>query len=448
MVCMAGYVPPQLHPLLGRDLDAITETELQQLVGAPETEWFDAKREPYGNSDGQKRELASDVTAFANRQGGLIVIGLEEDENGTVAALTPRPEADLASEELRMTQVISSLVAPVPAFTVSRVSCANSEAFLLVSVPPSLRRPHCVAVNPETVRYPLREGTHKRYLTESEIADMYRSRFADARAHVDHAQQRHHAMVAALDRSDKMWLVMTLEPDWPGHFAVTRGNTDGLRNFGRMERVAFPTWFRSTTYTPSPAFRSLNLYDADHEVYASTGRLHLDGGGSLAYSWEWRPWNANDEGPKIARVADEDIVGCLVNGIWSLAHWAIDWAGTSGDATLLAELYAPEQHPMTLWQYRTMFADRLHGARILDTDTGLAEMTVSLDALRTSAIDLLAVARQVSAELESAFGVLGPPQISRNGGVRWRYFYRDKHDWLKQWAEAWGVEVLDDENTD
>ncbi len=75
-------------------------------------------------------------------------------------------------------------------------------------------------------------------------------------------------------------------------------------------------------------------------------------------------------------------------------------------------------------------------------------MTLSLSAVRTSAIDLLLVARHVTAELESAFGVLGPPQINREGAVRWRYFYRSRHDWLREWAAEWDVEVLDDENLD
>lgn len=86
--------------------------------------------------------------------------------------------------------------------------------------------------------------------------------------------------------------------------------------------------------------------------------LHLDGGGSLAFGWEWRARSAHDEGPKSAMIADEDIVGCLVNGIASLARWATEWAGTAGDATLLAGLYAPDEYPMTLWPYRAMIRDR------------------------------------------------------------------------------------------
>jgi hypothetical protein len=445
---MASFVPPQLHSLLGRVLEVITETELERLIGAAETEWFDAKRERYGNGDSQRRDLAADVAAFANRQGGLLVIGLDEGVDGLVGALTPMSEAELLGEELRISQIISGNVTPVPSFTVHRAAAASGGGYLIVSVPPSVRRPHAVVVS-DSLRYPVREGAGKRYLSESEVADLYRSRFADARSQVNRAVERHETAVARLDRSKIAWLVMSLEPDWPGRFNVTRDNTDPLRSFGRTARVQFPTWFRTTMYTVVPSFRSLALYDGHDKVYSSTATLHLDGGGAMAFGWEWRPRNARDEGTrKVATIADEDIVGCLVNGIWSLADWALEWCGASGDATLLVQLYAPDEYPMTLWQYRSDFPDRLHGTRDLTDATGDVTTTVSMPTIHNSATDLLLTAKRIAADLEMAFGVLGPPQIDPSGAVRNRYFYRDKVDWLRQWAAAWAVEVAEDTGTD
>ena len=103
---------------------------------------------------------------------------------------------------------------------------------------------------------------------------------------------------------------------------------------------------------------------------------------------------------------------------------------------------------MTLWQYRGMLPDRLHGARDLTSGTGLVPTTVSLPAIHTSGTDLLLTAKRIAADLEMAFGVLGPPQINPAGAVRSQYFYRDKTDWLRQWAAAWGVEVAEDTGSD
>jgi predicted HTH transcriptional regulator len=166
---MVSYIPSQLHALLGRDLGSITEAKLERLVGAAEAEWLDAKRERYGNGDTQRRDLAADVAAFANRQGGLLVIGLDEGADGLISALAPIADTDLAGEELRISQIISGLVAPVPAFAVHRTSATSGGGYLVVSVPASVRRPHAVVVN-EALRYPVREGTGKRYLSESEVA--------------------------------------------------------------------------------------------------------------------------------------------------------------------------------------------------------------------------------------------------------------------------------------
>ncbi len=447
-VCMASFVPPQLHALLGRDLEAITETELARLVGAPETEWLDAKREKYGNGDTPRRDLAADVAAFANRQGGLLVIGLGEGSDGMIGGLTPIADADLVGEELRISQIVSGISSPVPVFTVHRTGAASGGAYLIVSVPPSVRRPHAVVVN-DALRYPVREGTGKRYLSESEVADQYRSRFADALNQVNQAHERHDAAVAQLDRRTKAWIVMSLEPDWPGRFTVTRDNTGGLRTFGHTAHRQFPTWFRDTTYTPVPSFRSLTLLDAHDKVYNSTAALHLDGGGTVAFGWEWRPLNGmEDDTNKVAMIADEDIVGCLVNGIWSLADWALMWCGASGDATLLVQMYAPGEYPMTLWQYRGMFPGRLPNARDLTTSTGLVSATVSLPAVHASGTDLLLTAKRITSDLEMAFGVLGPPQINSTGALRAKYFYRDRVDGLGKWATAWGVEMTEDAGTD
>jgi hypothetical protein len=235
------------------------------------------------------------------------------------------------------------------------------------------------------------------------------------------------------------WLVMSLEPDWPGRFTVTRDNTDGLRMFGRTAHLQFPTWFRSSTYTPVPSFRSLTLFDANDRVYSSTATLHLDGGCAMAFGWEWQRRSSLDDGTnKLAMIADEDVVGCLVNGIWSMADWALDWCGAAGDATVLVRLHAPNEYPMTISQYRAMLPDRLYGARDLTNDTGLVTTTVDLTAVHTSGVDLLLTAKKIAADLEMAFGVLGPPQINPAGAVRLPYFYRDKVDWLRRWAAAWG----------
>ncbi len=55
----------------------INASDFDLLVGEIESEWFECKRQPYQiEKESQKRELAKDVSSFANAQGGYIFIGV------------------------------------------------------------------------------------------------------------------------------------------------------------------------------------------------------------------------------------------------------------------------------------------------------------------------------------------------------------------------------------
>src|SRR3989344_1889859 len=58
-------------------LDIISRADFGVLVGQIENDWFDCKGQPYQiDSDEGKRELAKDVSSFANTEGGFIFIGV------------------------------------------------------------------------------------------------------------------------------------------------------------------------------------------------------------------------------------------------------------------------------------------------------------------------------------------------------------------------------------
>lgn len=139
------------------------------------------KGEAYGNSDKDKRELACDVAALANTAGGLIVLGVAEDEHARASA-TPRVALSDAYRN-QLLQVLASSVAPVPLFDVRMVADGGDarRGFVIIAVERSAAAPHAVAVG-TNLRYPRREGTITRYLTEPEVADAYRTRWPGTRA--------------------------------------------------------------------------------------------------------------------------------------------------------------------------------------------------------------------------------------------------------------------------
>ncbi len=67
---------PNLTP--GQIIDLLARYESKRLIGAQETEQIDFKQAPYQlNEDRYKWELAKDIAAFANKRGGLIIVGIE-----------------------------------------------------------------------------------------------------------------------------------------------------------------------------------------------------------------------------------------------------------------------------------------------------------------------------------------------------------------------------------
>ncbi len=99
---------PELFDVLGR--------EPSRLIGQAETVWLDFKLSPYQLEDErQKFELAKDVSAMANSQGGVILIGVETRRDETSqddVAIALRPVADGLIDGQQIKNVIYEWVFP------------------------------------------------------------------------------------------------------------------------------------------------------------------------------------------------------------------------------------------------------------------------------------------------------------------------------------------------
>jgi predicted HTH transcriptional regulator len=113
----------------------------------PEAFDLDFKAEMYGASDRDKRDAATDVAALANTAGGLIVAGIEEDDQAraTKASGVALVEAD----ERRIRQIVGSQVVPMPVVDIFRVEdpARPGHGFVLIAVARSPLAPNAVMVN-------------------------------------------------------------------------------------------------------------------------------------------------------------------------------------------------------------------------------------------------------------------------------------------------------------
>src|SRR5262249_40908472 len=142
MAGMASFRSRRIEALLGSAVVAANEANVASLVTARADEDFDldSKEQLYGNGDSEKRALAGDVAARPTTAGGLIVIGVQEDDH---ARAVGAPGVRLSDDETRrMTQIIA-VISPLPVFETRAVPSAAdpNHGFYLLAVPRSPRAP-------------------------------------------------------------------------------------------------------------------------------------------------------------------------------------------------------------------------------------------------------------------------------------------------------------------
>jgi hypothetical protein len=107
-------------PLGLEDIRALVESgDLQKFVGEFEGPHLDAKSQPYVFTDGDhaKRELAKDITAFANASGGCIIIGADTvrpalQEGEQISGLKPFPVTLFSTDQYE--KIIEEWLYPRP----------------------------------------------------------------------------------------------------------------------------------------------------------------------------------------------------------------------------------------------------------------------------------------------------------------------------------------------
>lgn len=131
------------------DFFSISNSDLDELIqaGTPEGLFLDYKRDTYGNSDSDKREFLKDVSAFANAQGGHIIIGIEE-EQGIPRRILGLSDIDQDAEKLRLEQIIRGGLQPrIMGIQTHSVILEGGRFVLIIRIPKSWNPPHRVSAN-------------------------------------------------------------------------------------------------------------------------------------------------------------------------------------------------------------------------------------------------------------------------------------------------------------
>lgn len=442
---MAMLRSRRLEGIFGADLDKVTAAHVRSLVAGQVGEAFDLdfKGQLYGSSEKDKTSLAGDVAAMANTAGGLIVLGVTEDDQARAQAAPGVAISD--AEASRIRQVVAAGVSPLPQFDVFLVpdEAASGRGFVLIEVPRSVLAPHAVLVN-VSLRFPKRNGSTTRYLSEPEVAAEYRARLVGAAERGSRIEQVEADVLGQIDRHEAPWIVVSLLPDLPGDFVITRASFE-----------AFEVALRSTAAVPLDGGGiSFHDFGVSHERVRATDsmrinapawglatELYTDGTGVLAQRLYSVAGNARTmDGRPYCPLSDEAIAAALVWSMQFLVRHARDRAHTAGSATLRAVVLASEGTPLL-----ALANDRRDLAAMVAMPVVGSVPPVTTFATVDDLADgpgLVASAARLHQAIGHALGVPELRQFTIDGQILARGWGPTRRPHVVQWAAANKVEVL------
>jgi hypothetical protein len=438
----------RLDAIFGVPLAELTPAEVHNLVAAQVTEDFDLdfKRDLYGASDGEKRSLAADVAALANAAGGLLLIGVEEDEHARAVATPGVAVTD--AEISRVRQIIASNVAPVPLVD----AWAIGSEFLAIAVPRSPLAPHAVVIS-ESLRFPRRHGRTTLYLREAELAAAYADRARSVGARAERAELLlREGLEEAVD-DVHTYLAIALVPNLAGALPISAAARFDLDNWllpradfvvlGRStyERVTVgPGRFIAESWRDRPnghsPYATLHLYEDGAGTYVSrvndkneTLRRQTENGAGVSESH--RAWGGH------VRVGLHTLVLAVVSGLLVLGEYARDHAAAGGAATAVLSIGpGPFARPIALATTSSGEVTRL-GDRAITKPPTTVRVAALLDELAEPGPALIAAAAELLNRTAHLFGLAEIGHLTRDGSVTQRATAE-----LRACATANGIQVI------
>ncbi|SCL70375.1 MULTISPECIES: helix-turn-helix domain-containing protein [Micromonospora] len=440
----------RLEQLLGGPIDeTLTYKQVKGLIpDTTEGPDLDFKRDTYGSRDKDRKELCADVGGLANANGGLLILGMEEDSQGRA---TKDVGVDISdAERVRLHQTVVANVQPTPTFDIIPVEDPDrpGTGFLVIWVARTATAPHAYIQN-NSLLYPKRIGTQRAWLSEALVAEAYRARFAGFADRIDEAARIEADFVERL-APDETFVVVTLVPDMPGVFTI---DTPALRAFGLSNADTTHTAFgigvrhfiRSTVRRR--CLVGATRYQPNKPYSRGACELHESGSGVFSSAVDVRTSGVEDLTSRL--VDDQWLTLGIAAGLRFLARHARDRAAAGGLATVRAAIapYVPAALVDTLgWP-----EDRLgwFAAQALATGKGgeitngaWADTVADIDDLCADGPGLVAATYRLTSELFQAFGAPEVRQITADGGIRLPHWHQQIRPTINRWAQAAGVEVL------
>jgi len=455
---VSGWRSLELESLLGArpDGSGLTESVLQRLVSSAveEGEQLDFKSTTYlapkGSNQGwsEEQEFCKDVASFANRRGGLILIGVEQVA-GVATGLSPMTDGTPEGEEQRLRRALVNWAAPLAVTSFVSIGASSGGFYLAVVVPPSRRGPHCVidrgdSKNP--LRYPVRHGSDTRWLSEVEVAERYHRRFMAAAEGRERVEKVVNDACRVLDRTVGAWLYVAVIPDWAEEQSIDTAFIEQATQWHRSRhlngpiRGHLPALGRGIAGPGKVTFTDplKDIGDDETRPRGAYVELHGDGCAVAAAGLALR---SGQEGGS-HRIPELRLVEDTILEVDETATWAVRQVGAWGVATVVIGIYTRDGRLDAKEPFELIGgSEGLHisGTRRL-LQIPRAEITADLAAVDTMQ-QRLVVAHQALSALLQWFGIPEPAQIAADGSLRPQQWGMSYYRQVEAWATDHDVAI-------
>jgi hypothetical protein len=162
----------------GKKLSELNEQDLLRLKEdrVQERDTVEYKRDMYGNSRDDKREMLKDITSIANHRGGYLLIGIDEDDEGIPTNMVGIEQGNHV-ERIR-NRCLDNIDKRIVGLDIKDIPLRNGKLVVVVSIPESMNAPHIIT-HEGLNQFWKRHGRQKDKMTIDEIGEAFDKRLSN-----------------------------------------------------------------------------------------------------------------------------------------------------------------------------------------------------------------------------------------------------------------------------
>lgn len=281
------------------DFDMIEQAVKKKLRESSDLEF---KRDGYPAHDRKKRdELAKDLCAMANAEGGWILCGVATgDDEDTASEIVPIPIDKNIEQRIR--DVATVLIAPpLLNIEIHHIVVDAEHRIYAIEVPPSTTKPHLVnggkGDSKHSFYVPIRYGSDTRYAEEPELRRMYSDTFREQNDRSAQFQKFYEEYAEYAEHYEGLTFVLSAYPERDVQFELSpeilRKVLSGI-DFARFQGNPKANWLLHPQAQLQRGDRSWVLRDEAKRGRQKYWRLEISENGGMRCAIRLGGWNLDD----------------------------------------------------------------------------------------------------------------------------------------------------------